>query len=353
MLNDLKAMHKIDPDGIVELLEKFPKQLSEGRRLAQEADISSIEGRDFDKIVVCGMGGSAIGGELVRSYVIDRLPIPVFINRDYSLPAFVDKSTLVIGSSYSGNTEETLSAFAQAEEIGSSLVAITTGGSLGDIVRKKGYPLIVLPSGLPPRAALGYSFTPILTIFERLGLIEDQSEAVRETAALLEADIEEYRPETSWENNPAKSLATILHGSLPLIYSDDWHFNAVAVRFRGQINENAKQLAYSAVLPENNHNELVGWKILGSISSLISGVFLEDREMNPRIRFRMNFLRETQEELGVQTISMQSHGKSLLARMFSLIQLGDWTSYYMAILNRENPMPVDVIDKLKAALKEL
>ncbi len=352
MLNDVNVIKKTDPGGMLDLLIEFPGQLEEGRKLAIDADIRGLDGRNFDNIVVCGMGGSAIGGELVKAYAIDRLAIPVHINRDYLLPAFVSENSLIIASSYSGNTEETLSAVALAEEIGAPIFAITTGGKIGEFVRENGYPHIILPPGLPPRAALGYSFAPLLTFFERLNLIDDQSEAITETVKLLENGVREYSPENPWDKNTAKHLATMLHGTLPLIYSDDWHFNAVAVRFRGQICENAKQIAYSAVLPENNHNELVGWKNLGSLASLIKGVYIKDKEMNPRVEFRMNFMMKIQEELGTETIFMESRGESLLTRMFGIIQLGDWASYYMAILNDEDPMPVGVIDRLKAALGE-
>lgn len=350
MLDDLKKMKEIDPGGILNLLESFPQQLPEGRQLALETDISLLSGKSFDNIVVCGMGGSAIGGDLVKAYAIDELKIPLIVNRDYRLPAFVDENSLVIGSSYSGNTEETLAAFDEALNRNAKLAVISTGGKIIDIAKSKGITHTILPPGLPPRAALGYSFSPLLTLLERLNLIGDQTTAFNETFINLETGVIEFAPENNWKNNSAKNAATILHGSLPLIYTDDWHFNAVGVRFRGQINENAKQLAYSAVLPENNHNELVGWKILGSLPSVVVGVFLEDIDIYPRVKFRMEFLHGTIEELGIQSITLHSKGESLLSRMFSLIQLGDWISYYMAILNEVDPKPVEVIDKLKEAL---
>ncbi len=352
MLDDMAIYKTTDPGGMLELLRAFPKQIEDGRRLAQEADLKPLAGRKFDNIVLCGMGGSAIGGDLVKSYTIDSLRLPFVICRDYDLPGFVNDGSLVIGASYSGNTEETLSAFAQALERGASAAVLSTGGKIIEIAREKGLVHIVLPSGLPPRAALGYSFSPLLTFFERLEFVADQTAFIKETVSLLEDGVDQYSPEAPWEKNVAKATATILHGSLPIIFSDDTHFNAVAVRFRGQINENAKQLAYSAALPENNHNELVGWKVLGSLSSLILGVFLEDEGMNPRVKFRMAFLKKTVQECDVETVSLRSSGKSLLARMFSLIQLGDWISYYMAILNSIDPKPVEIIDKLKTALAE-
>ena len=352
MLNDKDLFKKNDPDGMHELLESFPSQLAEGRQLAHGADIGRIDTERVRNIVLCGMGGSAIGGDLIRAYGIDTLRVPFYINREYRLPAFVGANSLVIGSSYSGNTEETLSAFSEAEERGAQLMAVTTGGELGEKASRAGYPLVILPGGLPPRAALGYSFSPILTLLENLGFFLDQTEFFDETTRVLESGVKEYGLDEEWKINTPKKNATVLHNSLPIIYTDDWLFNAAGVRFRGQINENAKQLAYSAVLPENNHNELVGWNHLYALPGIISAVFFDDKELHPRVRFRMEFLKNKVEELACDTTVFQSRGESRLARTFSLIQLGDWTSYYLAMLNEEDPTPVEIIDTLKGALAE-
>ncbi|RKZ31141.1 bifunctional phosphoglucose/phosphomannose isomerase [bacterium] len=352
MLDNPEIYREIDPGDMAGLLTAFPTQLPEGRKIAISVDLSGIDSSKVTNIVVCGMGGSAIGGDLVRAYTIDRLGTPIHINRDYNLPSFVGKNSLVIGSSYSGNTEETLFCFNEAGVRGAQRIAITTGGKLAEIAEGNGIPLIKLPPGLPPRAALGYSFSPILTIFEALGFIPNQDYALNETVESLIAGAESYGLNRPTERNEAKKLANKLQGKLPLIYSDDWHFNTVAVRFRGQINENSKQLAYSAVLPENNHNELVGWKNLGAPADRFIAIYLTDKDIHPKVRFRMELFGETQSGLGVETVWLNSNGESLLARMFSLIQLGDWTSYYLAILNREDPKPVKAIDKLKAALEK-
>ncbi len=353
MLDDEKIYEETDPGGMVTLLRDFPSQFPIGRQIAQDDDISSIDSGAVKNIVVCGMGGSAIGGDLVRSYAIDKLKIPMVINRDYFLPAFVDKDSLVIGSSYSGNTEETLSCFEEAKNRGALRIALTTGGKLAEIARADGLPLMILPPGLPPRAALGYSFAPILTIIERLELLPNQDTAFDEMLEKLQSGVKMFDTDRPSRENDAKSLAFQLYDKLPLIYSDDRHFNTVAVRFRGQINENAKQLAYSAVIPENNHNELVGWKHLGALPDSLIAVHISDDDMPERVKFRMKFLEDVQLELEVERTYIKSRGEGLLARMFSLIQLGDWASYYLAILNEEDPKPVKIIDKLKAALAEI
>jgi len=353
MLDNENIYAEIDPDGMLELLRAFPAQLIEGRQLAGDADISAIDPDKIANIVVCGMGGSAIGGDLVKSYTIGELRVPIFTNRDYSLPEFVNGGTLIIGCSYSGNTEETLEAFSAAGKRGAQRAVITTGGRLAEIAESEGIPIIKIPGGLPPRAALGLSISPLLALLERLGLIPNQSTAVNDAYIQLLSGVENYDTEVSTNDNAAKILAYALYQKLPLIYSDSLHFDSVAVRFRGQINENAKQLAYSATLPENNHNELVGWKNIGPLDDILISICLKDRKMNDRVVFRMRFMAEVQEKLGVEAIVLESIGDTLLARMFSLIQLGDWASYYLAILNKENPMPVKIIDKLKSELKKV
>jgi len=350
MIEDKEIILMNDPGKMVDLLVGFPEQLSNGRKLAFDADLSMIKPAKIGNIVICGMGGSAIGGDLFRAYAIDTIRLPISVVRDYLLPAFVGKDSLVIASSYSGNTEETLDSFGEALKRGAQTIIITTGGKLAEIAKKRNIPLITLPGGLPPRAALGYSFTPILTIAERLGFIDNCTNEIDETIAILKDGVNKFGTDIPISDNPAKSLAEKIHGKLPIIYSDDWHFNAVAVRIRGQINENAKQLAYSAVLPENNHNELVGWKVLGGLGASLIAVFLADIGVNKRVKFRMKYLEDVQKKLGVETIKIESSGDGLLARMFSLIQLGDWVSYYLAILNKEDPIPVRIIDDLKNSL---
>ncbi len=351
-MEEKKKFAELDPGRMAGLLEDFPAQLPRGREIAKAADLSSIDTSIVKNIVVCGMGGSAIGGDLIRAYALEELAVPMIINRDYRLPSFVGGSSLVIGSSYSGNTEETLDSFTEAGKRGAQRIVITTGGRIAGIAEAEKIPKIVIPPGLPPRAALGYSFSPMLTLLESFGFIPDQQKAMDETYDILLQGVERYNTEAPEEENAAKNLGRRLFQKLPLIYSDDWHFNSVAVRFRGQINENAKQLAYTAFLPENNHNELVGWKKLGPLGDIAVAVWLTDCEMHPRVAFRADFMRKVQKDCGVDTIEMRSVGESLLARMFSLIQFGDWASYYMAIFNGENPTPVAAIDRLKAALKE-
>ncbi|MCD6098649.1 bifunctional phosphoglucose/phosphomannose isomerase [bacterium] len=350
LLNSREVYSEVDQSGMLRLLMEFYQQFDTGVKLAREVDLTSFAGYEIYNIVLCGMGGSAIGGDLLRAYLFDELPVPMYINRDYDIPGFVDEHTLLIGSSYSGNTEETISAFVEAKNRGALLFAISTGGELIRLANSFGVPYIEIPSGLPPRTALGYSFVPLLGLFIRLGYARDHWADIKSTARLLRKGAEKFSP--SVPDNPAKKLASRIFGKLPLIYSSTRYFDVVGTRFRGQINENAKMLAYSSLLPEMNHNELVGWRHLFEFGKHLAPVFLTDRDDNPRVRYRMKLTSGVMEELGIEPIFLESEGKSLLERIFSLVQLGDFTSYYLAILAREDPGPVKVIDYLKSRLKE-
>jgi len=353
MLDDPKTYSKYDPENMHELIFNFFEQLPKGRELAETSDYNLIDPSSVERIVVAGMGGSAIGADLLRCYALYRLRVPMYVNRDYKLPAFVDEKTLVILSSYSGNTEETLATLDEARSLGAMLFAISSDGELERKASEWGFGIVRIPQGLPPRAALGYSFAPLLTLFELWGFLPSHEEELNKTTALLHEGAKRLFRDIPEDMNDAKKLARKLHGKLPLIYST-LRLEAVATRFRGQINENAKMLAYSAVIPEMNHNELVGWRYLFKLGDELKPIILLDPEDHPRNRFRANFVADVMRSLSVEPIFLEPPIKDapFLARMFLLIQLGDFTSYYLAMLNKEDPKPVRVIDKLKAALKE-
>ncbi len=354
MLDDARTYEKYDPGDMHSLLYNFHEQFSRGREIAEASDYGLVDPSDVANIVVAGMGGSAIGADLLRCYALYELRKPMFVNRDYLLPAFVDKRSLVILSSYSGNTEETLQALEAARFLGAQLFAITSDGQLFELAQDLGFGCAEIPQGLPPRAALGYSFVPLVTLFELWGFLPSQREAIETTQYALHKGAEKLAKDVPESDNAAKKLARKLHGKLPLVYSSP-RLEAVATRFRGQINENGKALAYSAVVPEMNHNELVGWRHLYELGEHLQPIFLVDPEDHPRNRFRMDFVAGVMRELGVEPIFLEPPQKDapFMTRMFELIQLGDFTSYYLAILNEEDPKPVRIIDKLKAALASL
>jgi glucose/mannose-6-phosphate isomerase len=271
------------------------------------------------------------------------------VNRSYTLPEFVNKSTLVVVSSYSGNTEETLSAYKTAREKNAKILCLTTGGEVMRLAEQHRNPVIKVVPGLQPRAALGYSFFPLLLALTRIGLLKDRNNNIRETVDVLwklSRQLGNYRNKT----NRAIRIARALHGRLPIIYSSSEHLDAVNVRWRGQISENAKQLAYGHVLPEMNHNEIVGWDVDRALLKKSVVLFLKDKGVHDRVRLREEITRSIVRRHAGKVLEVSSEGSSLLARIFSLVYLGDWVSYYLAILNRRNPTPVKVIEYLKGEL---
>lgn len=346
-----ESVKRFDPTGMLSLIETFPVQVQEAVEIGKKADLGDLkkEAQNFNSLIFLGMGGSAIGGDLARAVFANELKIPMLVNREYHLPAFVNEKTLVIASSYSGNTEETIAALNEAKEKKAKILCITTGGKLAEIARANNYPLIAIPGGISPRAALGYSFFPVLVVFYRLGFIGDKSEAVEETIKLLK----EMKTELSLATpgNPAETLARKLYDRIPLIYGSEGFRGVVASRWKGQINENSKHLAFWNAFSELNHNETVGWEN-PNLTREIHLVILRDNEdvrMKKRIEVTSEIIRPHVH--GITEVS--SRGVSDIARMFSLIYFGDFVSWYLAMLNRADPTPVKVIDHLKKELAKI
>jgi glucose/mannose-6-phosphate isomerase len=302
-------------------------------------------------IVVTGLGGSAIGGDLARTYLSGECAAPIIVNRNYTLPAFIDSSSLVVISSYSGNTEETLSAYRQAIARKAKIFCITSGGEVEQLALKHQHYIVKIPAGSPPRTAIGYSLAPMLKTLAAFGFIADKKNEIAETAAYLKAKSKAYADFRD-KKNLAVDIARKCFGKLPLIYTSDDYASAVGVRWKGQICENAKMLAYSNVFPELNHNELVGWNQLKDLLKQTVVIILHDKSDHPRTTFRMTVTKELIKKYPSKIIDVESEGKSLLTRLFSLILLGDWTSYYLSILNGVDATPVKAIDYLKDSLSK-
>ena len=338
------TVQRYDTANMRRLLAEFPKQIEEAVRIGREANIS-IKVHAVKNIVVTGLGGSAIGGDILRSYASEEIGVPITVNRHYELPNFVGKESLVIVSSYSGDTEETIAAHQDARKRGAMVVCITTGGETERMAKKYGHQVIKIPKGYPPRTALAYSFFPLLVMLTKAKLLPSKDKEIAETVALLKKKSKIY--EMLEGHNPALELAKLLYNKLPVIYSPADRLDAVNVRWRGQLAENAKVLAFGHVLPEMNHNEIVGWKVLQRMMGEMVVVFLRDTDEHERIQTRMKITKGIVSEFANRVIEVPSEGRSLLTRTFSLIHLGDWTSYYLAILNGIDPTPVRIIDYLK------
>ena len=347
-IDDIK---RIDPKGMYKWIKDFPEQAENAVFIGRGAKVK-LNVNGIQNIVLTGLGGSAIGGDLLRSYLAEELKVPFIVNRNYVLPEFVGKQTLVIVSSYSGNTEETISAHKDAIKRKAKVLCISTGGETAKTAKKFKQPWIQIPPGLSPRAALAYSFFPLLVVFGKLGLIKSKDKDIKEAIDLIKAKSILFSNPELPDNAPLK-LAEQLKGKLPVIYSPAEHLDAVNIRWRGQIAENSKQLSSGHVLPEMNHNELVGWKVLTDLMKQMHVIFLKDAGTQKRVAIRGEITKQVVSQYAGAITEVASEGKSLLARMFSLIHFGDWVTLYLAVLNNEDPEPVAVINFLKGELAKV
>jgi glucose/mannose-6-phosphate isomerase len=349
-----ELIRSVDPAEMGKAIREMGSHLRDAATLTNNAlaNLTLPARSDISSIVLAGLGGSAIGGDLVRSYLADSLSVPMAINRTYSLPGYVGKNTLVIASSYSGDTEESLSMFADAKAKGAKIVCITTGGKIATLAQENNLPLIILPKGFQPRAGLAYSFVPILLLLEKLGFTKDEAANIEDAAKTLDSLAAKYNNHSS-SDNLALSLATKLNTKIPVIYSSNDVIDTVNLRWRGQIQENAKHVAFGNILPEMNHNEINGWDHPRSVLDTFAVIFLRSpKDEHERVAKRFGILKDVLHQRNIQLEEVTAEGNSRLARMFSLVSLGDWISYYMALLSNVDPSPVPVISFLKKKLEE-
>jgi glucose/mannose-6-phosphate isomerase len=337
----------LDSKSMRNLMQSLPAQIEGAAQVARSLPLTP-SGR-VSHVVVFGMGGSAISGDVIRAATAETLRVPFVVCREYRLPAFVDSSTVAFASSYSGNTEETLSAYEQARAAGANIVCLTSGGKLASLGHSHGYPVIQVPAGMPPRAAIGYLSVLLLGALTALGLAPEASESLRETADVLNGLVPRLLPEVPESKNPAKQMAGALHGRLAAIYAGPI-LEPAAARWRGQIEENAKNLAFHHVLPEMNHNELVGWELPPSALHQVGAVFLRDGGDHPQVQRRFDLTKEIVSRQAGAVHEAWSEGRSVLARLFSVICLGDFVSLFLSYLNEVDPTPVPVIETLKRQL---
>lgn len=353
-LDSLSAIKRYDPSGMAGLIESFPKQCRDAERIGLLSKIPASFKIKYSNIICAGMGGSAIGADIARSYIAGEALTPIFVNRNYALPAFAGKGSLVIISSYSGNTEETISVFKDAVAKHARVIVITSGGRLEEMARRKSMPVVIIPPGFPPRAALGHSFFTLITVLSKIGVIgnktKDIDEAIKAMERLEKASL---GITVRSSENIAKQIARSIYLKIPVIYSGADHMDAVVTRWRGQLAENAKTIASSNLFPEMAHNEIVGWEYPKAALKNLAVIMLRDSGDNPFTAKRMKIVKKMISSLGVKVIEVDSRGKNLLARVFSLIYIGDYASFYLAILNRCDPTPVDRIAYLKKEMARL
>lgn len=353
LLDDLKLIKKYDKAGMLGMIQSFPKQCLEAKSIGLSFNLPDSYRISYRNIVCAGLGGSAIGADILRSYLWDEIKIPFFVSRNYVMPAFVDENTLVMVFSYSGNTEETISAYREAKKKGARVVVATTGGTLQKLAEKSGVPVIPIPGGLQPRCAVGYMSIPVLILLAKIGIIKNDLRAIDETVKVLDTIRREKAGFAVCEKrNVAKKIAIALHGKYPVIYASQDYMDCVVTRMRGELSENSKILSSGNSFPEMNHNEIEGWVGAKKIFKNFITIILRDSLDHPGVSKRMDVTNKIINKEGVEVIELYSYGHSRLARTFSLIYIGDFISFYLAILNRTDPTPIGHIMEIKKALKK-
>jgi glucose/mannose-6-phosphate isomerase len=328
----------------------FPAQCERAMRLALEWSLPPLP-REPHLVVISGMGGSGIGGDYLRALFEAESHLPALVVRDYHLPHCVDEHTLVFTVSYSGNTEETLACYSAARERDAMIVSLSSGGELQAWAHRDGVPHLQVPGGQPPRTALGYLFLPMLVLCERWSLLPDMEAARTRTLQRLVQGRNRWGIHTPYEQNPAKQLAQALHRRIPLLYGSGGYRAIIATRWKGQINENAKQHAFANTFPELNHNEILGWVGATQQADNFSVVVLRDPDESRQTRTRIEVTRNLVGN-AAEWHEVWAEGASLLERLLTLTYLGDFVSLYLAYLNQVDPYTIDYIDLLKAELKK-
>lgn len=338
-------VHKYDPQNQFDVLVNSYLQIENAWN--NQIKISEINPSEISNIIISGLGGSAISADLIKNFLRDELSIPLFVNRNYSLPKFANEKTFFIASSYSGNTEETISSLKQAIELGCKIICISTGGEIESIAKSKNITCIKVQKGFQPRYSLGLSFFSLLKVFQELKFIKDQSLVVEKIKSIWKKNGIEF----SKEENTAYNLAESLIGFIPVIYSVADSTSSVGYRFKCQLNENSKLHSFHNEVPEMNHNEIIGWESYQEKQFHSKIVIISDEIYHPQIQKRFDILNEIFTKSGVEIINLKSNEENFKVRLLDLIYLGDWISYYLGVLRGFDPSEIDNIHTLKEKLK--
>jgi glucose/mannose-6-phosphate isomerase len=325
------------------LVAQFPKNISDALEIARDSNLEGLQEYSFSNVVICGMGGSGIGGKMVAQWFADVAKIPIVLLQDYDIPSFISGRTLFIASSYSGNTEETMTAVKQAAKLGAKIVGVCSGGELFKFCQDKVFHVIKVPGGNPPRTMLAFSVVQLVNILANAKIIPaDALTKIDKCRNLLNKELVAIKEE-------AKKLANFAHNKQLVFYSTNNH-EATIIRARQQFNENSKQLSWHHVIPEMNHNELVGW---GGGKPEHAVVFFESKFISDRNKRRLSITKDVVQKKTEHCISIQGSGANLLEESFYFIHIIDWASLYLAELNQVDVIDIKVIDYLKDQLSKL
>ncbi|MCK4904645.1 bifunctional phosphoglucose/phosphomannose isomerase [bacterium] len=349
-VDDTKTIETFDKFNMRKLLHEFPYQGEKMIELMKNVNIPP-EYKNVKNIIVSGLGGSSVGGDLLKNFLRDKINLPLMVNRSYTLPQWVGEDTLLICVSYSGNTEETLSAYKIAKEAKSKIIVISSGGELTALAKQDGFVCIPVPEvGISPRAALGYLFFPQLLVIKMLGFVDIEDSEFSEAIQTLKDLREEIGIDIPKDKNISKKLAEAIYQTIPLVYTTSDYFEGVGVRWKTQINENSKSPVYCELFSELNHNEIMGWEGGKELLGKFSLILLRDKGEPERMQKRINITLAILKDKASQILEVQSRGNNLLSRILSLVYIGDYVSFYLAILNDVDPTEIKSILSLKEGL---
>ncbi len=349
-LDDPLTFERLDPDGLRDRILGFPEQCR-GAWLQAKSFPFPPDFAEVDGLMVLGLGGSAIAGDIVRSLALRHSKKAVSVHRGYDLPPSAGERTLVVACSYSGETEEVLSSFGQALAGPTKKLVVTTGGRLLTMAQSQGVPSYVFQYAGEPRSALGHSLMPLLALAASAGVLPDQSRDVDEAITLMEELRQEIDDTVRLDENAAKQLATRLHGKLPVIFGAE-ALTEAAHRWKTQLNENSKVWAFYEEVSELNHNAVEGFRLPREIAERAHVMFLYHPKLNPRNILRYNATHDALEAAGVTSERIEARGDGDLAQVLTAVHFGDWVSYYLAMLNGVRPSPVTAIQHLKRWLAD-
>lgn len=342
----------LDSLGFVDAVAGLPEQLAAAHEAAGELDASQLPDADeIDNIVVLGMGGSGVAGDVLAAVTDPVLSVPVTVRKQYHLPGFVGPRTLAFAVSYSGDTEETAEAAACARERGARVTVVSNGGALAELAEEWGVLHVACPAGYMPRAALGALIAPLFVALYRMGLAPEAHAWLVKAQEQLARRRDRCRPGVAAPTNPAREIARRIGGTIPLVYGGGLLGSVAAMRWKADMNENAKAPAFWNTYPELNHNEICGWGQHGDVTrQLISLVELRHGFEHPQVARRFTITREIIEEAVHQVINVEAEGEGRLAQLLDLMYLGDWVSCYLALAHEVDPGPIDAIATLKERL---
>lgn len=342
-------MFSMDKTGFKELLINFYTQVDVAPSLVEEANLQ-INSERIRQIVYLGMGGSAITGDLLNDVLFGQLNVPISVVRGYITPGYCSANTLVIACSYSGNTEETLSALQSLSGTGAQFLCVTSGGKLGKMASENNWGCISLPTGYPPRMALGFMFFTLYHALGQAGQFNGYDDDLASLSHFFQEEIKKHDINLRSGHVLAMELAKTIQHSIPVIYSSAPFLSTVSLRWQNQIHENAKALAFRNVLPEMNHNEIVGWEMDSDVRKNLLAIFLENETPHPRIKQRIKLSKRLIKSGGNKVVDIYSNGSNILEKVFSLVILGDWVSYYLAAFYKKDPVAIENINYLKEEL---